>query len=338
MSFILGFSLSKLLKYAAILIISMLLLSAGITGSVLVTRSRSQSNTLAIESDVVECAKPSLLYRYSTIVVTETPSDTRNDNPKGLTMDLFSLKKSDIIYHSNMDTHKNYELILPTSGLSRFIMPYNYYNRPWYLWSGSTIKITFKVVYKEKPSKAVLYLFKGETKINSFFSEKSEIPAYEEHTDMLSTDGNNSVFWQVQDNDYYYIAVYTFGTKDTIFQSNITFNFTYIDVEDYPWLKDTSERATGINQPLTLHHSISSPNNNRTLCYMHPIPSSSLESPSIHLNTVYFTDTTLEVLLIAIPFGLLTFYIITLLGCSLFYNKPVICHHQSRKAGYMIIN
>ena len=315
-----------------------LLISAGITGSVLVTRSRSQSNTLAIASDVVECAKPSLLYRYSTIVVTETPSDTRNDNPKGLTMDLFSLKESDIIYHSFVDTHKNYKLILPTSGLSRFIMPNNYYNRPWYLWSGSTIKITFKVVFKEKPSKAVLYLFKGETKINSFFSEKSEIPAYEEHTDMLSTDGNNSVFWQVQDNDYYYIAVYTFGTKDTIFQSNITFNFTYIDVEDYPWLKDTSERATGINQPLTLYHSVSSPNNNQTLCYMHPIPSSSLESPSIHLNTVYTTDETMQVLLIAIPFGLLALFTVSILGSFLMCYAHSISNCRRRKGGYILIN
>ncbi len=148
--------------------ITLVLLTGGITSYIIISRSY-QTNYLAIASDVIQCAEPSLLYQYNNIVVNETPSDPVNDNPEGLIMDLFTLKEKDIKYRTYLDNRNHFELVLPITGANRFIMPYNYYNRPWYLWAGSTIDITYQIKCNKRPAKAILYLFKGEKMINLFF-------------------------------------------------------------------------------------------------------------------------------------------------------------------------
>ncbi len=325
----------SLLCKTIVIVVALILLGLGISSYVVASMHQHRTSTLAIASDVIECAKPNLLYRYSRIVVNETPSDPVNDNPKGLIMDLFTLDKNDIKYHVYLDNRNNFELVLPTTGVNRFIMPYNYYNRPWYLWAGSTIDITYRINYKQKPTKAILYLFKGDTSINSFFSKTKPIPRHEQQIDMLSVDGISSIHWQVQHNEYYFVGVHTVGAKDTIFKANMTFNFTYIDVDDYSWLKNTAQRANGVNHPLTLYRSISSWSTNKTLCYLHALPDNSLDSDSIHVDTDYFTDETLKALLIAIPFSSFILYFLVVLGC---YWLCKTSRTRKEKHGYFVIN
>ncbi len=154
---------------------------------------------------------------------------------------------------------------------------------------------------------------------------------------MVLADGSHSVHWQVAHNDYYFVAVHTIGKEDTIFKANMTFNFTYIDVDDYPWLKDTAQRANGVNQPLSLHRSISSGRINKTLCYLHPLPAGSLDSDSIHISTDYYVGDTLTTLFIA---SLIAF-ILLCITCAL--GTCIICLAKgtsisNRKKGYMLIN
>jgi len=242
----------------------------------------SQEERLAIASDVILCAK----YRWSLfsgINIKENASDTLNDNPLGIPMDVFSLDPEDIIYHRYRDVNEDFEIVMPTSGVSRFIMPYNYYNRPWYMWPGSTINMTLKIHSSKPPKKATVYLFKGEKKINNFFSNDRKFPAFEEEMDFHEKKSND-IFWTIEDNDYYYMAVHFDGEKGTVFQSNITFDFKYIDIDEYSWLPDTAKHVQGVGKTVTFkpHRS-----RNITLCYLHPLNPNSLESDSIHIQTSY---------------------------------------------------
>ena len=326
------------IKLVLLLLISLMLLSCGIISYTVVSNSRRHSSTLAIASDVVECATPSLLRWYSSITVNETATDALNDNPRGLTMDLFSLKESDIVYHHYLDHNQDFELVLPSNGASRFIMPYNYYNRPWYMWKDSAITISYSIDYnKVEPTKAVIYLFKGEDKINSFFAKDDATPSYEKHVNMLSSDGDKSIVWKIHDNDYYYVGVHATGSKGTIFKSNVTFNFTYVDVDDYPWFKDTAQRASGVNQPLTLYNS-NSWKANRTLCYMHRVSSNSLQSISIHLNTTYYAGVPLKMVAMGAPFCLLLVFLACVVGCHCISYALCVPLNRREKNGYILIN
>lgn len=305
-------TIKRLLKAIVIAGPVPVLIAAGVFCTTIAMFSMGHYTTLAIASDVIECAKPNWLQKYSTITITETASDSLNDNPNGLPMDVFSLKASQIIFHNYEDKHLNFELLLSDTGPNRFLLPYNYYNRPWYMWTGSNISLTFNLNYTEKPTVASAYLFKGEDAINSFLRDMEKVPVHEEVVDIFSV-GRSSVFWQVKHNDYYYVAVHVNGEKNTLFQCNVTFNFKYIDTSDYLWLPASAKHVGGVDDTVTLEHSLLSPNSNRTLCFMHPLDPTILESPSIHLDVSYNTDLKLRVPLIATPYVLALLYIISVI-------------------------
>ena len=238
---------------------------------------------LGIASDVIQCAEHHWGHHFSTMTLKENASDLLNDNPKGLPMDVFSLNQADIEYHHYEDVNMDYEIILPTAGINRFIMPYNYYNRPWYMWQDSTIDMSVNIIHTEQLTEARVYLFKGEKAINEFFDDELKLPTFEEVIDLVTQP--NTIFWNVKQNDYYYVAVHLKGPKDTILQSNITFNFKYIDTDDYSWLGNSAQHIKGVGETVRLGWSRSS---NLTLCYLHPLDRNSLESPSIHIDVSYY--------------------------------------------------
>ena len=220
------------------------------------------------------------------MVLSENATDYLNDNPKGLPMSVFSLNSRDVKFHTYVDENPGFELALPTNGTSRFIMPYNFYNRPWYLWKNSTIRVSVDIIYTEEPVEAFMYLFKGQDAINDFFDDKEPIPPYEEMVD-LNTMTSDSVLWTIKTNDYHYVGILMNGIKGTLVKSNVTFSFLYIDTDDYPWLQTNSTtHLSGVGHSVNLGWSGSS---NLTLCHLYPIDPHLLESTSIHINVAYYT-------------------------------------------------
>ncbi len=241
---------------------------------------------LGIASDVILCArrkKPSFL---TMVTIKENNTDFQNDNANGIPMEVFSLHSKDIKYHQYEDPHMDFELVLPVTGTNKFIIPYNYYNRPWYMWPGSTINITLDINSTHQPKEALAYLIKGDKSINKFFRDNKHLSHYEQEVDLIKTD-SNAIFWTVQENDYYFVGFLINADKDTIFKANITFNFKYIDTDDYPWLFDSARHIKRIGDIAKVRLLL---NNNITLCYLHPLNPSSLESDSIHIETSYSAD------------------------------------------------
>ena len=270
----------------AIAIVALIIAVANLVFFISVARYSSsvKDGQLGIASDVIQCARPHWTHFLSTMVLSENATDYLNDNPNGLPMSVFSLNSRDIKFHTLVDENPDFELVLPANGTSRFIMPSNYYNRPWYLWKNSTIRVSVDIIFTEEPVEAFMYLFKGEEAIHTFYSnDPLKSSSYEEKVDLISLN-SKTILWTAKNNDYYFIGVRIDGSLGTVFQSNITFTILYIDMEDYTWLLNSTEYLRDLQSHLSLGWSGSS---NITLCYMHLVDPKSLESSSIHIDVSY---------------------------------------------------
>ena len=264
------------------------------------------NNILGIASDVIDCAfldGPQSL-SYSTVNITQVNSDKQNDNHIGIPVDVFSVRRSAIKYHTYVDNHKDFELTLSRSGVNRFIVPYNYFNRPWYMRKNSKISLQFFIDFIEKPTEAYAYILKGEDIIIDFLTDLKSEPNYEHKLNVFDNIRNFRVS-EIQHNDYYYVGMHINGKKGTKFSCNITFNFMYIDADDYDM--SDSKHMSRIGDSVL--YPIDSLNRNATLCYIHPLGANSFESPSIHFNVVYIRSLLVLVPLLLIPFMLFMVYV-----------------------------
>ncbi len=271
---------------------------------------------LGIAGDVIQCANRKHSDYFPTAKIREHVSNDHNDNPEGLPMTIYSLSLNHIIYRDCSEPSGNYELVLPVSGVNRFIMPYNYYNRPWYMWPGSTINIAFHM--DRQPSEAWVYLFKGDSAINDFINNIDHFPASQNEVDLLR-DASKNIFWKISDNDYYFVAVHINGSEDTKFRANITFNIKYVDRNDYPWVSQSAQLITGINDYQTIYLLGI---RNITLCDISPLDASSPPLNSIHIKTAYSVKTEFALLVIILLFvGVLVTGVTSCISCTCF------CYH-----------
>ena len=245
-------------------------------------------STLGIAGDVIDCSIPrtksgSNLWNYSAVNITEVASDKLNDNPKGLPMDVFSVNAKEIVYHNYSDVHTDFQLTLSRTGINRFIIPPNYFNRPWYMRTNSTISLEIALKYTQKPKIAYVCILKGEAAIKTFLNNHTFVPKPEYKQDLFEMMDHKSNTVEIRDNGYYYVAIHITGKKGTMFYSNTTFNFLYIDIKDYDI--NNAEQVDGIGESVV--YPINASENKITLCYIHPLKPNQLASPSIHLNIEY---------------------------------------------------
>ena len=242
-------------------------------------------NTLAIASDVIDCdiltSQRSLF--YSTIGIKQTKSDERNDNEEGFEVDVFSVDRANLIFHNHIDSHIFIKTL--TAPHTRFIIPYNYYNRPWYMRRNSKITLEFKL-QKSNPTqtRAYAYIINGETNINKFLDRKhlDTEPDFEHKIDILDF-LNSPQTVTLHNNGYYFVAVDITTNAYAKFMANVTFNFIYIDRDDYNLtsFQTINGNDDSVNYPLGIS------GKKQIFCYIHPLPPGSFASPSVHLEIEY---------------------------------------------------
>ncbi len=277
----------------------------GIASVILLSLPNPSYNRLAIASDVIDCYDPQLNpFLYSRINLTEVASDKLNDNANGIPIDVFSIRKTEIKNHNFTDTHTNFEHTLFRNGINRFIIPYNYFNRPWYMRRGSNITVEFALNYTKQPDTAFLYVLKGEDGIVKFLEDNQTEPRYEHKLDLFKIVHRSSTI-QIYDNGYHFVAMDIVGIKGTVFTSNITFNIVYIDADDYD--RENAVAIDHLNDSAII--SLDKQNKDATLCFIHSIDPDKLESPSVHIDIVYLPNIAIETTLMVVPFVLALLYV-----------------------------
>ena len=296
----------------AITIPFLVFLFVGIT-NVILSLPKSNYNRLAIASDVIDCCdtqEAPLL--YSKVNITEVASDKLNDNKNGIPIEVFSVRKNTIRTHNFTDTHTNFEYTLFRNGINRFLIPYNYFNRPWYMRKGSNITVEFALNYTKQPDTAFLYVLKGEHAIQQFLDNNRSEPHYEQKLDIIKIIHKSSTI-QINDNGYHYLAMDIIGIKGTVFTSNITFNIVYIDADDYD--RENAVKLDGLGDSTIIQ--LDAQDKNTTLCYVHSIDPDKLESPSVHVDIVYIPNLAVKVPLLVAPFVFAMLYAVVVLLCCL---------------------
>ena len=251
----------------------------------LVSSTIENLNMLGITGDAMECATPNCLRMLSDINVKEEAKF--DDNPNGFQMDVFELSSDDIKkkFRIHVDKNEDKKQEFDSSGSQTFIIPHDYYSRPWYMWYGSSITISYNLNYSHKPSDAVLYLIRGDEDINNFVSGST---FHHEKKDFLLHD-SGQIHWEVRNNGYYFVAVHINAEEGTIFNFNITFALKYINPDDFSsWIRESAKLVGGVGSTATLKHSITSLNSNHTLCYLHLTESPG--SSRIHLDVSFTTE------------------------------------------------
>lgn len=254
-------------------------IAVGITFVPLVYLVRPHFNELALASDVIDCdiLPTQSSWFYSAIEVTESATDEANDNKDGFQIDVFSVKKSELKYHNFTDIRPPFVRPLGKSSNNRFIVPYNYYNRPWYMRKNSKITLNFDIQTSalKLPNKAVAYLFNGEQHVNDFIEDSSSTPHYQQKLNILD-DLRSTKTFLVNDNGYHFVAVEISTDVGINFMCNVSFNVVYIDRDDYNLTN--LEHIPGVGYSIT--HSLDANGRNLILCFIHHLD---FGSPSIHL-------------------------------------------------------
>ena len=249
----------------------------------LLTRlSLENRQILGIAGDAIECSNPGHLQRLSSIEIDEVVADKEGDNPEGLQMSVIPCSKRNIgtIMRDFTDSNLNEKQELNKQNY--LLIPLLYYNRPWYMWCGSSIHVTYSFVHHDKVHTAVAYLLKGEENFNHFYSHEDF--QYEMKRDLLQGGNINEISWKVNKTGYYYIGVYT-DTEGAALLYNVTFNVRNIGTAKLCPNNTTCGKPIGeIGHKVTFTHSLQSPNTNHTLCYLHEVNSQTRNSIHIRVS------------------------------------------------------
>ena len=262
---------------------------------------------LAVAGDVIDCGVPLARYAwfYSGVMVT---LDEKKDE-EGFQIDFFSIEKSRLKYHKITKVPEPPFIIsLNKSSNNRFIIPYDYYNRPWYMRKNSNITLNFDFQNPlQLPTKALAYIINHEENIDDFIAAST--PHYEQKIDILHS-LNKTLTVTVNDSGYHYIGVEISSDKNVVFMCNITFNIVYIDADDYE-LQSTNLRLidrNGQSRSLPLDDK----GINLTLCSSQ----TNIFSPRIHLNIIHkFADEIKALLGILVVLFVLTVLVIIFILC-----------------------
>ncbi len=235
------------------------------------------TQTLAIASDVIDC---NLLpggnsWLYSHLTISQVASDKSNDNKDGIPMDIYSIRRDYLTYHNHSTVTKTFNESL--NGTEKFIIPYNYFNRPWYMRVNSSISLEFRIESNTNSKFALFaYVIKGDSDANSFLNSNRRVPSRYEHKIDITKTPNETVI--IRGNDYYYVVVVADAESIINFFARVTFNVVYLDSDDLSGIaKVHIVDGTGVSQVLPLPFKES----NATLCFIHKITG---EANSVHLH------------------------------------------------------
>ena len=247
--------------------------------------ARPHFNELAIASDVIDCdvLPVRASWFYSAITITELATDEMNDNADGFLIDVFSVKKSELKYHKFTRVRQPFVRSLEKLSKNRFIVPYNYYNRPYYMRHNSNITLQFDIrtslqenALQQLPTEAVAYLFNGERHVNDFIEDSTSTPHYEQKLNILE-DLRSTRTFSVKNNGYYYVAVEVSTDSGIDFMCNVSFNVFYIDSDDYNLTESLQIEGVGFS----VTHPLDVNGRNSILCFIHN--ENTFDSISVHL-------------------------------------------------------
>ena len=243
---------------------------------------------MAIAGDVIDCdllLSPEKAWFYSNVVATEVNSDEENDNEEGFQIDFFSIEKSRLKYHNITEVPKPpFVRSLNKSSNSRFIIPYDYYNRPWYMRKNSNITLNFDFQdHFQLPTKAVAYIINHQQNIDDFTDNPASTPYYEQKIDILGS-LRRTLTVTINNSGYHYVGVEISSDVNVDFMFNVSFNFLYIDKDDYDLQSTNLRQIERIGQSQSLP--LDDEGRNLTLCYPYNRPNE-IGSSSIHLNIIY---------------------------------------------------
>ena len=291
----------------------------------------THDQSLAIASDVIDCEhlEPWQNFFNSEVEIKQIASDKFNDNSNGLQMDVVSIPERKIVYRKYFSAG-NFQATLPRNKLNRFVVPDGYYGRPWYLRKNSNISLQVSVVnYESPPSKMVAYVILGDENVNSFLDPSYPTPHYEYSIDLLlAKDEDHTI--RLDRNGYFYVVVEIQTVSQLDFFANVTFDFFYIDSDDYNFTRSKNLGGVGesVRFPLDLW------GKNLVLCSVAPLPSE-VYHRTIHVFMVYKIRPTV---FIAISIVLVLYYLIYLpIMLCLILRKQCQKHQHKRSTGYELL-
>ena len=238
------------------------------------------TQTLAIASDVIDCnlLPGGYSWLYSHFRISQVASDKSNDNEDGIPMDIYSIIRDNLTYHILFPSPKIFSGSLTTN---KFIIPLNYYNRPWYMRVNSSISLEFRIESNTNSKFAPFaYVIKGDGDANSFLNSNRRVPSRHEcKIDVIKTPNETVI---IRGNDYYYVVVVADAESIINFFARVTFNVVYLDSDDLSGIaRVRTVDGTGVSQALPFKES------NTTLCFIHNITG---EANSVHLHMDFVLD------------------------------------------------
>lgn len=310
-----------LLSVIILLVISYALVSGISYGSI------PHEKSLAFASDVIDCEhlKSWQHFFYSKVQIKEIKSDKSNDNSDGLQIDVVSIPKGKIVYHKTSYTGE-YEATLLENELKPFIVPENYFQRPWYLRKYSNISLQVTISnYEIPPSKMVAYVILGDDNVNSFFANSFPKPRYEYMIDLLSVEDKVHTI-TLDRSGYYYVVVEVNTISQLDFFANVTFDYLYINTDDYNF--NLTRHLGGVGE--VVDYPLDWIGRSLVLCSVTPIPPKNDQSATIHLLVQYKIRLSMIFVIPVIP---VIFYALCLSLCMcmklwLSYQRPRIARYQ----------
>ena len=255
-------------------------------------KASTHDQSLAIASDVIDCEYLASwqYFLYSQVEIKQIAIDKFSDNSNGLQMDVVSIPKSKIVYHEYSNAG-NYEGFFLGNELYHFSVPPDNYERPWYLRKNSNISLQVSIAnYENPPSKMKAYIIIGDENINSFLDPPYPTPRYEYSIDLLPAMKEVHTI-NLDRSGYYYVAVEMQTVSQLEFFAYVTFDFFYINSNDYNFTFHKMLGCVGesVNYPLDRKSLV--------LCSVAPLPPED-DQRSIHVIMQYNVHPTL---FIAIP-------------------------------------
>ena len=284
-------------------------------------------NQYAEDQDLVDCdVLPFENSRlYSEIAITEVVTSGKNDSKK-VPVSVFSVDKKKLEYNTS---HVSLSFTKSLNESSRFIISSNDQNRSLYMRPKSNI--TSETVIQGSPTKATVYIIKGEKNAYDFIEDPTSVPHYDDKIDIIGASVKSKTV-TIENSDYYYVAV-DIATDEAIeFTCNISFFIIYINGNN-DYLQDllftNSQQIKEVGD--RIHVPLDQEGRNVTLCYIHDPRSTNgtnITPQHVHLNIEYQPRVTLYVIYVAVillPIIVFIIIIVLLVLCLCY-----MCKNRSR--------
>ena len=300
-----------------VLILSLFIISIALAVKVSHGWKIPSSTHLAYSSDVVDCQDftNSLQHLlYDNVIVTEKKLDSDNSATE---IKIFSIFRDKIIPHFESQNGTSMVMFTNSRDSKPFLIPDDYFNRPWYLRKNSNITFEVTFHFEDPPSMAQLYLFNNEFDMNSFLKDPRGIPRYIQKLDLLT----DELVFSITENSYYYVVADIQTEHKLYFSVEVKFNIIYIDADDYQdaYRMTLGQDGDTAKVPIDIH------GRKRVLCSVSPLPDGSDDSPSTHVVLTYSVRQPTVVVVIFIFIFINTLCALIVCSCNLHRLRKKIC-------------